>query len=874
MRREIFLFIVCISFRFSFGVTVVDLNGEWYVNNANGSVVTVGNVPGDIYTDLMNAKMIPDPYYRFNDFELRWVGLDHWSYKKVFQVSAQMMKLDQLLLVCEGLDTVASVSINGKPVATTDNMFRKYTFSVKEFLEVGSNNIVVNFQSATDYGVKKQSEYPYPVPTSVFVGGQAGRNFIRKEQSSFGWDWGPSFIPQGIWQPIRIVGYTGSYIDSTAIKITGDESTNIWTISANVNFFGTKQVSGKLTLSLEKVTSQDFDVTVTSGETNFNAIITIKYDQVKRWWPNGYGDANLYPLSISWSEGSNKQTIQKKIGFRTVELVKEPLGKGESFYFKVNGLPIFAKGSNFIPVDSFQGRISNGDISKILNSAVSANMNIIRNWGGGIYQVDYFYELCDSLGLMVWEEFMFGCSMYPRNQDFLDNVRGEVEYQTRRLMHHASIMIWSGNNENEVALGWYPETRANRDLYLVDEVALYIETIRPALLANDDSRPFVVSSPSNEELSEDPYVLRWGNAGSGDYGDVHFYDYSSDCTDITKFPKARFVSEYGFQSFPSLITWEPVTKPSDLHINSTLMRHRQHHPHGTEEIVNQFAYHFKFENGTDDTNVFKNFVYLSQIQQAICIKAQSEYYRTLKGTETNTMGAIYWQLNQIWPAPSWSSLEYGGRWKVLHYFAKQFFAEIIITGFETQENGKDIFDVHIVSDQNKERTGNFKLDVLTIANGEIVDTIKKPYTLDKLESKSVFNGDINSLLCPSGQCHSRHDVFFMMTVEDSFGSPIAENLYFPAPLSQSFLPTAKIQMDNFQIVSENVVTFRVQSSTTAFYTWLETKIEGHFSENGFLLLPNTPLQIIFYASSKLPSADTFHTSLTTISLSDTLSHGN
>lgn len=311
------------------------------------------------------------------------------------------------------------------------------------------------------------------------------------------------------------------------------------------------------------------------------------------WWPRGYGNPNLFPMTISFSSSRNTSQVEENeiyVGLRSIDIIKEPLSIGETFFIQVNNVPIFAKGANWIPADAFESRVTDSVIEEILQSAYDANMNTIRNWGGGIYQHDKFYEICDQKGLLVWEEFMFACAMYPRDKNFLNTVKEEVKHQVLRLMKHPSIIIWSGNNENELALGsgsstgWYMETRINPYRYVVDYNYLNTDTLYNTIHEYDKTRPWLPSSPSNGILETNPYVERWGNPASPYWGDVHYYNYKDLCTDISIYPTPRFASEYGFQSYPSFRKMAEISLPEDWKPFSAFMNHRQHHPRGNEEL--------------------------------------------------------------------------------------------------------------------------------------------------------------------------------------------------------------------------------------------------------------------------------------------------
>jgi len=727
-------------------------------------------------------------------------------------------------------------------------MFRRYIFDVSDFLQSGQNTISIAFQSAATYAAAQAAAYPYEVPTAddeVHQHGEPYRNFIRKEQCTFSWDWGPCFIPEGIWQPIGIIAINQGFITYVAPQIFGVNGTDVFNVLVDTDFEAATSEQVSVIVSIDEISGASTKVSesVHHGENKIKTSLTVQ--NVNLWWPQGYGSPNLYTLTVTVNDknGNLIDTVSKKIGFRTVRIVTDPIPNqnGSTFYIEVNGVPVFAKGANWIPADSFENRVTYDVIRTILQSAADSNHNIVRNWGGGIYQHEAFYDICDELGLMIWEEFMFGCAMEPRNDEFLENVHVEIKHQVKRLMSHSSIVIWSGSNENEAALGWFPITIQYRDRYLVDFVKLYFDTVRETLLLHDTSRPFWPSSPSNGPLSEVPYVGIWGNPGDPTMGDLHYYNYDMMCTDVSQLPNSRFVSEYGFQSFPSLYSWIPVSEPSDWDYTSDLMNHRQHHADGMDQLVNEIQMHFNLtQNSPNQTVNFENWIYLTQCMQALCIQAESEHYRRSKSFAAHTMGAIYWQLNDIWQAPSWASIEYGGRWKLLQYFSMRFFAPVLVSGFEFPAGN---FDIHVTSDLVAALTGTVDLQVWNYGGEEVYNN-QISFNVPALTSLSIFNATIEDFL--SGICNGRSDCLAVLQAKDSQGNFLSFNVFYFSPLSMVNLTNPQIQIQNVQAAGTNKVTFQIISQGVAPFVMVSTSISGRFSDNGILLLPRQPMAMTFY----------------------------
>jgi len=849
----------------------IDLKGQWQLTNANGSVSTTGIVPGNVHMDLLRNGLIDDPYYRYNDVDYRWIGADNWVYYRTFDVTSAILQKKQIVLVCEGIDTVSKIRINKQDVGKTDNMFRRYMFDITSLLEAGSNSITIEFTSAIAYSAKKFSEYPYFVndgsyDPNDYQHGERNRNFIRKEQCSFSWDWGPCFVPMGIWQPIGILAFSDAritYVTPQIFPISIEDGSFNVQVDTYLEAGDSTQV--KVDIEVNSVKASSGMVTVTKGEN----IVTVSasVSGVNLWWPTGYGDPNLYELKVSVknSAGNEIDKSKKEIGFRSVQVITEPIQgqQGATFYFNINGVAVFAKGANWIPADSFENRVTLEVLQGLLQSAKDANMNIVRNWGGGIYQHDEFYTICDQMGLMVWEEFMFACAMYPRDVAFLNTVSDEVAHQIRRLSYHPSIILWSGNNENEAALTWYPDTIANRDLYVVDYSKLYYDTVHSTLALYDTSRPFWPSSPSNGFTAMDPLVGVWGNVYNESIGDVHWYNYDMMCTNVTYLPNSRFVSEYGFQSFPSLESFMPVTLPEDWYQTSPVMEHRQHHPDGTPQLLGQILMHFAYIETGNSTLDFENFIYLSQCVQSLCISFESEHYRRGKGLPAQTMGAIYWQLNDIWQAPTWSSLEYGGKWKMLHYSVKRSFASVMVSSYEGPYD--DAYQVFLTSDLMQPINGVLSVELYNW-NGLRQNTWNTTFALEALGSEQLWSSTISSMT--SSQCQ-RNECFVYLSAYDTSQNLLATNTFWLSNFSQVALQEAELQIVSVTQVSSSTASITVHSSAVAPYVMLSSgSIRGRFSDNSFLMFQGQEVTLTFYGWQSF-TADQLQSALTIKSLGDT-----
>ncbi|XP_051803803.1 beta-mannosidase [Acanthochromis polyacanthus] len=884
MTRSVNVFI-CVSLCLFPGVSsvfspvtelTVSLNGKWRLSNSNGSLLLPAQVPGCVHSALQQQGFILDPYFRFNDLSYRWISLDNWTYTTTFTVPPQLRVKQKVLLVFDGVDTVASVSLNGITVGKTDNMFRRYDFPVRDLLKDRDNVLEVSFMSPVVYASERRKASSYTVPPECPPDVQKGEchvNFIRKEQSSFSWDWGPSFPTMGLFKGVQLEAFDILQLVQVSSVPLYKSSDSQWMLQVELHVDAVQTTDGKLTISIPELDSeQTFQTQFLQGNTKNSFTLNINTSsQVKLWWPNGYGDQHFYRLAVrGFQDGFLVLNAESKVYFRTVELVQEPVAgsPGLSFYFRINGKPIFLKGSNWIPAHSFQDRVSPAVLRNLLQSAVDANMNALRVWGGGIYEQDEFYDACDEMGIMVWQDFMFACAMYPTEDDFIQTVREEVVQQVHRLKSHPSIIIWSGNNENEAALatGWFNITAAQKSELLKDYVILYVDNIRKIVQEEDQSRPFIVSSPTNGAESEqegwvaaDPYDPR--------YGDVHFYSYTLDCWDWRTFPRTRFASEYGFQSWPSFSTLQPVSVKEDWSYDSKFMSHRQHHENGNQQMLLQAGLHFKLPNSTDPLKRFTDTLYITQVMQAQCVKTQTEFYRRSRSEIIDglgqTMGALYWQLNDIWQAPSWSSVEFGGKWKMLHYFAQSFFSAVLPVGFEEDET----VQIYAVSDLSHDLKLRAVVTVHSWSDLDPVCSLKSDLQLvPEGSAVPVLKQRVAALLAGCGRC-SRLTCLVTFHLEDEGGRQQGptNHHFLSSPKDAQGLQTpnitTKVQQD------ESGFSVTLHSSSVAPFVWLDVgNVPGRFSSNGFLMVSRN-LTVGFTAWRQTSVAE-LSSSLTVTSLTD------
>ena len=638
-----------------------NLNSEqWSFKKISDSNWLPAKVPGTVHTDLFNNKIIPNPFYAANEKELQWIENETWEYQTSFKISKDELNNQNAILQFEGLDTYAEVFLNNIKILDANNMFRTWKVEVKNNLKVGKNNLKIVFKSAVEIGKAKAQKLPYTLP-------EKNRIFSRKAQYHFGWDWGPRFATSGIYRPIKLLFWNNATIENVKYE---QEELNESIAKLNFKITINCQVTGNYNLKINEI-QKSFEL-----KKGINSIV-LPYEikKPKLWWTNGLGQANLYPFEINLSKDKAQLSFKKlNIGLRTIELIQEKDGFGKSFYFKLNGKPVFMKGANYIPPDSFLPRATDSVYKSIVKNAVDANMNMLRVWGGGVYADDAFYDECDKNGILVWQDFMFACAMYPGDDDFLGNVKKEVIDNVTRLQNHPSIALWCGNNENDEGWknwGWqkqYKYSKQDSTKIWNDYEALFHKLIPKTLdsLLSPKENRYWPSSPS----------IGWGKKESLTQGDSHYWGvwWGKEPFEVYKQKVGRFMSEYGFQGMPNMETLEKIIPKEDLNFASEAFKNHQKHPTGFETINEYMARDFPVPNSLEKYN------YVSQILQAYGMKIGIEAHRLAK---PYCMGSLYWQLNDCWPVTSWSTVDYYGNWKASHYQVKESFAPTLLVVTET-----------------------------------------------------------------------------------------------------------------------------------------------------------------------------------------------
>ena len=764
------------------------LNGSWQVRQFNTEDWLPACVPGGVHTDLLAAGRIPDPFVGENEKAVQWVAEKDWVYRRFFYPNLTAADGEPVFLVCDGLDTLADVRLNGKILDTTDNAFRSYEWEVQHLLRAGENTLEIQFHAPAAY-IRGRERVK---PMSAMDMGMRGGPHLRKPPSHFGWDWGPVLPCIGIWKDIRLEHRAGTRITGVRLEQLHehmfDPSEAVVTITAHVQAELPEGEENPLTLQI-RATAPDGTIKRAKMPAQKQAALPLKIYKPLLWWSRGLGEQNLYQIDVELVEGDPGSedphvvdTHTYTIGLRTVELrQEEEKDGGKAFMFVVNGVPVFAKGSNWIPADSFPARITPEQEEHLIRSAAEANHNMLRIWGGGYYESDNFYNLCDRYGILVWQDFQFACATYPLDDPtYVETTRQEVIQNVRRLRHHASLALWSGNNEIEwmmTTMGWKKKQPALAQAY----EQFFFHTLPEILAVEDPGRPYWPSSPSSNQPFEQP--------NSDQTGDAHLWEVYHAFRQPVYYRKQnpRFVSEFGFQSLPARETLEAFAPPNGLRsagdVQSSVMLCHQKAPAGNAKLIWYIAQRFRLPKTLD------GLIYLSQIFQAEAMRIAVEHWRR---HPKRTSGALYWQLNDCWPVVSWASIDYYGRWKALHYAARRFYAPVLLSVEEEVDSRKRGVNVWLTSDLPEAWRGRLRWTLETL-DGEVLEGGDQPVEAAPNSAQCILTKPFTAAADPAARkANWRRTVFVveLLTPPDMDGvehrialivTPFAPEKHMPLP---------------------------------------------------------------------------------------------
>jgi beta-mannosidase len=790
------------------------LNTGWQFHEAGKAGWHPATVPGCVHTDLLSNRLIEDPFYRDNEQKLQWIGKTDWEYQTTFKVPAAVLERRNVELVFEGLDTYADVFLNETPILHADNMFRTWRVDSKAALHAGANTLRIRFRSPINEILPVMAKISYQLPATNDQGEKTSPH-TRKAPYQYGWDWGPRFVTSGIWKPVTLEAWDEARIsDLRIVQHQVDKQT------------------ARLTAEVEVLSSDNETATIAIDNLNSRTAaaqqrvsVDFAMPRPALWWPNGLGAQPLYRLRARLLlNGRPADETTTRIGLRTIELRQQPDKDGKSFEFVVNGVPVFAKGGNWIPADSFPTRITRDRYRQLLESVRDSNMNMLRVWGGGIYEANDFYDLCDELGILVWQDFMFACSMYPGDQAFLDNVRQEAIDNVKRLRNHPSIAIWVGNNEIETAWqhwGW----KQNLPASLWDDYKKLFHGVLPEVVASlDPQRPYWPSSPSSN-LEDDP--------DSQKMGDTHYWAVWHASLPFSEYEKQRprFMSEYGFQSFPQIDTVNAYTLPTEHDIQSPVMLAHQRHPRG-----NQLVREYMLRDYPEPKD-FESFLYVSQVLQAEGIKLGAEHLRRIM---PHNMGSLYWQIDDCWPVASWSSIDYFGRWKALQYYSRRFYNNLLVS---PHPEG-DSLNLYVVSDLPQPTPGRLTATLMDF-NGRPLSQNSVDVTLEPLTSKSYMSLPVKGLLEAHDTGAAPDTAAMVLYCELSVGGKtVSTNRYFFRPFKELAMPAPQFTTDIQRTRAGYVINLTSDKYARAVYL-SAPGVDGVFVDNYFDVVPNKPKQVVF-----------------------------
>lgn len=836
--------------------TVLDKSMEWSLDgvfrliNEEHEISTNINLPGDVHSALIDAGKIPDPYFGTNEQDVNWVNHAQWTVERTFTASQDMVS-DYLTLTLNEVDCIATILLNGQVLGRVDNQFIRHDFDVTGKIQLGENSLRIEFDVARHVAKARADAHPFKIPftKNYQTNGLEGvhMNFIRKPACHAGWDWGICLMPTGVYGAITLRQSPLARLDSVQVEQTHSNESCVLEIATHVFAFAEGDVELSHTIDGQTIGGRHH---VMQGDNLITHSVTIENPDL--WWPAGQGAQPLYDLETNL--GGEVQS--RKVGLRLLNWIVEKDEIDHAFKCKVNGRDITMMGANWIPADALPSRITPKVVRDLLESCVAANMNMIRVWGGGQYEPDYFYELCDELGILIWQDFMFSCMPYPSDTAFLESVKTEITQQVRRLQHHACLALWCGDNEVIGSLTWYPETIADRDRFVANYDRL--SNVLATVVADEDRRRFWPSSPS---LGYMDYADGWH---IDTRGDMHYWDvwHSAKSFEAYRTVNPRFVSEFGFQSFTSMNIIKTFTDPKDRNPSSPVMEQHQRNDGGNARIIETICRYFRFPKG------FEEMVFLSQVQQGLAMKTAIEYWRS---TKPRCMGMLYWQINDTWPVHSWSSLDYGGQWKPLQYMAKRFFTAInmvaVPTFFEdaaTNSRGlpvsgaePDAVEFKIVNDAPVDCDVNFKIFAVNMRG----------------EQRLVLNGTTKSVTASATLVGTAllkdlaPDEFLMFEWRDGDNTVLGCNDYFPRAYKYFELPEADITATwDF---SGQTPSLTLKTDGLALFVTVGVDVPGYFDDNVLTLVSGGETTVSFTPrNGSVGSREDFQNSLKVQHLKD------
>ena len=810
---------------------VKNLHEGWKFRQARLTNWYPATVPGVVHTDLLQNKIIEDPFFRLNERGLQWIDKEDWVYETCFTLAADMMRKENMELVFEGLDTYADVYLNDECILKADNMFRRWSIPVRQYIREENNILKVYFHSPVKIDVPKWDALPYQYPASNDQSENGGlfnkkiSIFARKAGYHYGWDWGPRLVTSGIWRPVYIRAWSDLRINDVFIE-QKEVGAGRAVIAGHVELDADKDMNGVLVTITDEVTGRVLGEWQADLKRGTNRVtVDFVLHKPKLWWSNGLGEPFLYRFRTDIIAGGELlDSKTERVGIRSLKVVHQPDKDGHTFYIELNGRPVFAKGANYIPLDNFLPRVTPENYKRTILDAAGVNMNMLRVWGGGIYENDVFYDLCDEHGIMIWQDFMFACSMYPAEGALLDNIHQEAVDNVKRLRNHACIALWCGNNECQDAWlgwGWKREIERQNKEYADKIWAQYRQQYHVTL-------PGVVReyAPGTFYWPSSPFAFEGEMSGTTD-GDRHYWSVWHGKAPISDYDseKSRFFSEYGFQSFPefeSVKRYAPY--PEDWDIRSEVMMSHQRGGDHANGLIETYLLN-EYKKPRD----FRAFLYMNHVLQGDAIKTAIESHRRQM---PYNMGTLFWQHNDCWPVASWASRDYYGRWKAQHYYVRKAYDDILISPVVEGDDLK----VYAVSDRLENTSGRLQLQVCQF-DGTVVHHWGKSVGISGNDSRVCFSAPLAKLL----EGANRGTVYVRVDYTDKSGR-VYHNNYCLGKQKDMDYPKVDLQTEVRSIEGGYEVTVSADKFARAVCLSVADN-ESVYSDNYFDVQPKSSVQV-------------------------------
>lgn len=801
------------------------LDKGWEFSQAGSNEWMSARVPGTVHQDLLDHGRLPDPFYGMNEQKVQWVEKEDWLYRTVFTVTADQLKSDAAWLTFEGLDTYADVYLNGSLLLKADNMFVGHKLAVKDVLREGENRLMIRFRSPVEETAPQWDTDGFNYPADNDHSEKRMSVYTRKAPYSYGWDWGIRLATSGIWRPVKLTFCNGTAIDDFFVRqqeVTEQVAKVDNQLEINNVTSTPKEAQVKVVYAYgEQADTLTRTVVLQPGKNSLSMPAWIEKPHL--WMPNGWGDPALYTFTATVSvDGKEVASREEAIGLRSIRVVMEDDKDGKSFYFEVNGKPMFAKGSNYIPGDALLPNMTGERYARLFEDIRAANMNMVRVWGGGIYEDDRFYEEADRNGILVWQDFIFACTTYPHDPTFLKRVSEEAVYNMRRLRNHASLAMWCGNNEIYEGMrywGWKDKYSPVVWKEMTEGYDVLFRQLLPELVAAND--------PGRFYMHGSPYEANWGRPESWKIADSHnwgtWYGQKPFESLDTEIP--RFMSEYGFQAFPEMKTIRMFASPEDYELESPVMNAHQKASIGNFLIKKTMALYYKVPEK------FEDLIYAGLILQGQGMRHGIEAHRRHR---PYCMGSLPWQLNDSWPVVSWSSIDYYGNWKAMHYQIRRAFAPVLVDAIKEGNN----LSYYIMSDRLTDEELTLNLELMDF-NGKVYRKQKVDGLLPANTSKLFYQEPVEQALAGRDSATT----FMHMVVKSKKGEVLSDEIYYFAHPKDQLLPKTPLQWQVKQKKGYCEVT--VKADKLARDIFIEVPVQGvRFSDNFFDLLPGQKKKVI------------------------------